>query len=139
MSIQATWKAWPQCGSSRISSPRANSARQMAQSVNLEAQSAVKVSLGRERRVFFLRPLFGGGTEGRDEVAAAVDEEGTMERRRSQAHRATATSPSTQIKAQSRAARITTKSESTVAESGADDSAVDDEFTPLKNLKGRVM
>lgn len=83
-----------------------------------------------------MTPLFGGGSEGRDEVF--VFEDATVERRRSQAHRATATRPRTQIKAQRRAARMTTKSESTVGESGAE-SAVDDEFTPPNNLNGRVM
>ncbi|PON90504.1 hypothetical protein TorRG33x02_137890 [Trema orientale] len=135
--MQATWKAWPHCGSSRISSPTANSARQMAQSVNLEANSGVKLSFGRERRIFFFSPLLGGGGGGRLEPLA---EELPAERRRSQAHRATATRPSTQIRAQRSAARITTKSEST--EGSGDDAAGDDdddEFTPPNNLKGRFM
>ena len=44
----------------------------IAQSVNLGAKSAMKVSFGMERRVFFLRPLFGGG--GRVREATAVEE-----------------------------------------------------------------
>ncbi|KAI6688508.1 hypothetical protein NL676_025336 [Syzygium grande] len=69
-SMQATWNACPQWGSTRISSPSANSARQTVQSENRAAESGVKVSLGRERRTFFLRPLLalegggGGGGEG---------------------------------------------------------------------------
>lgn len=123
----------------------ANSDKQIAHSEeNLEAESAVKVSFGRDFRIFFFNPLLAkdgdGGTKvgvaaacaGGDGVVVVVEEE---ERRRSQAQRATAMRPNTQIRAQRRAARITTKSESTVTGSTG---SVDD-VTSLRNLRGRVM
>lgn len=136
--MHATWKPWPHCGSSRISSPEANSVRQMAHSVNLEVQSAVYVSFGRERRTFFFRPLFGGCGGGRGGVvvvAAAV-------RRRSQTQRAMTTRPRTQTRAQKRARRTKAESEPVVAEdegssSGPENS--EEDLKPLNNLKGRVM
>lgn len=70
----------------------------------------------------------GGGGDG---VVVVVVEE----RRRSQAQRATATRPNTQIRAHRRAARITTKSESTVTGS----TGSDDDVTSLRSLRGRVM
>lgn len=123
----------------------ANSDKQIAHSEeNLEAESAVKVSFGRDFRIFFFNPLLArdvdGGTKvgiaaacGGDWVVVVVVEE--EERRRSQAQRATAMRPNTQIKAQRRAARITTKSESTVT--GSTDSG--DDVTSLRNLRVRVM
>lgn len=123
----------------------ANSDKQIAHSEeNLEAESAVKVSFGRDFRIFFFNPLLAkdgdGGTKagvaaacaGGDGVVVVVEEE---ERRRSQAQRATAMRPNTQIRAQRRAARITTKSESTVTGS----TGSDDDVTSLRNLRGRVM
>lgn len=124
----------------------ANSDKQIAHSEeNLEAESAVKVSFGRDFRIFFFNPLLARDVDGGTKVGIAaacggdwvvvvvvVEEE---ERRRSQAQRATAMRPNTQIKAQRRAARITTKSESTVT--GSTDSG--DDVTSLRNLRGRVM
>lgn len=123
----------------------ANSDKQIAHSEeNLEAESAVKVSFGRDFRIFFFNPLLAkdgdGGTKvgvaaacaGGDGVVVVVEEE---ESRRSQAQRATAMRPNTQIRAQRRAARITTKSESTVTGS----TGSDDDVTSLRNLRGRVM
>ena len=123
----------------------ANSDKQIAHSEeNLEAESAVKVSFGRDFRIFFFNPLLAkdgdGGTKvgvaaacaGGDGVVVVVEEE---ERRRSQAQRATAMRPNTQIRAQRRAARITTKSESTVTGS----TGSDDDVTSLRNLRGRFM
>lgn len=139
MSMQATWKPWPHCGSTRISSPTSNSARQIAQSENLAEDSAEKVALGRDLRIFFLRPLLAGGV-GRG-VSAGLEAE-LPESRRSQAQRATAMRPSTQIRAQRRAARITTKSESTVAPcsgGGGGGSLVAEELAAPRSLKGRVM
>ena len=124
-----------------------NSDKQIAHSEeNLEAESAVKVSFGRDFRIFFFNPLLARDVDGGTKVGIAaacgvvvvvvvvvvVEEE---ERRRSQAQRATAMRPNTQIKAQRRAARITTKSESTVT--GSTDSG--DDVTSLRNLRGRVM
>lgn len=145
--MHATWKAWLHCGSTRIWSPVANSDKQIAHSEeNLEAESAVKVSVGRDFRIFFFNPLLAkegdGGTKvamaaacgdggGGDGVVVVVVEE----RRRSQAQRATATRPNTQIRAHRRAARITTKSESTVTGS----TGSDDDVTSLRSLRGRVM
>lgn len=110
----------------------------------MEAESAVKVSFGRDFRIFFFNPLLArdedGGTKvgmaaacggGGDDGVVVVEEE----RRRSQAQRATAMRPNTQIRAQRRAARITTKSESTVTGS----TGSGDDVTSLRNLRGRVM
>ena len=90
----------------------ANSDKQIAHSEeNLEAESAVKVSFGRDFRIFFFNPLLARDVDGGTKVGIAaacgvvvvvvvvvvVEEE---ERRRSQAQRATAMRPNTQIKAQ---------------------------------------
>lgn len=136
MSMQTTWKPWPHCGSTRISSPAANSVRQIAQSENLAEKSGEKVALGRALRIFFLRPLLAGGV-GRDEAEGVGAK--APERRRSQAQRATAMRPRTQIRAHRRAARITTKSESTVAASSGGGSVVAEELAEPRSLKGRVM
>lgn len=88
--------------------------RQMAQSENLDGDSAVTVSFGREERMFFLRSLLAEGGGG-------VVEEPRKGRRQEQ--RATATWPKTQM----RAARIRRKSES------------EEEMWSPKNLQGRVM
>lgn len=143
--MHATWKPWLHCGSTRIWSPEANSDKQMAHSEeeeeNLAAESSLKVSLGRELRIFFFKPLL--ATEGeREEGIAGCIVGGVVveERRRSQAQRATEMRPSTQIKAQRRAAKITTKSESTVTGCSLDtDDDEDDGVTSFRNLKGRVM
>ena len=55
---------------------------------------------------------------------------------RSQAHRATATRPRTHIKAQRRAARIMTKSESYL--SGSTVSEMEEELASARYLKGRI-
>lgn len=94
------WKAWPHCGSTRISSPAESSARQMAQSENTAAESGARVSLGSDWRTFFFRPLLALESCGFD-----------GEPRRTKVQRATATRPITHIRAQSRAASIRTKSE----------------------------
>lgn len=88
------------------------------------------MNFGTDWRIFFFRPLF----------EAAFDD--TVEARRSHAQRATAMRPTTQIKAQSKAARMTTKSDSTATASGGCAAVVDgdeDELTVLRNLVGRVM
>jgi hypothetical protein len=128
-SIQDAWNPWPHWGNTRISSPAVNSLKQIAQSENLTADSSVAVSLGRERRTFFLTPLFAAAGGAVWEARAG---EGRRKRRR-QPQRATATRPKTQMRAQRRAARITTKSESTTVESE------EDELSSSRNLKGRVM
>jgi hypothetical protein len=76
--------------------------------------------------------------EGGGCVTAAEEGE---ERRRSQAHRATAIRPRTHIRAQRRAAKMTAKSESIVVESvsGGGGGTVGGFTTPARNLKGRVM
>ena len=63
------------------------------------------------------------------------------EKRRSQAQRATAMRPRTQIRAQRSAASMTMKSESTVADAcGGDPVVVAEEFaTAFRKLKGRAM
>lgn len=69
--------------------------------------------------IFFLSPLLAlEGAGGRGCEAAAAKEEEEEEKRRSQAQRATATRPRTHMRAQRRAARMTTKSDSTAIRSG---------------------
>lgn len=85
----------------RTSSPSTNSAKQIAHSANLSIFDGSYGILGKDSRAFFLRPLLEGGA-GSDDPA-----------RRVHAHRATAANPTTQIRAQSKAARMTTTSEST--------------------------
>lgn len=83
--------------------------------------------------IFFLRPLFAGG--GGDERPLALSEW-----RRIQEQRATATRPSTQIRAHKRAARITTKSES--SSFGLDNELSEsfvDELTSPRILVRRLM
>lgn len=88
---------------------------------------------GRDLRIFFLRPLLeAGGGGGRVEAAPPP----SPARWRSQAQRATATRPRTQIKAQRRAARIMTKSESYLSGSAVSEMA--EELTPARYLKGRI-
>lgn len=58
-----------------------------------------------------------------------------LENRRSQAHLATATRPRTQIRAQRRAARMTTKSESTCSLSSAAMDVEDEEVVVFKLLR----
>lgn len=68
------------------------------------------MNFGSELRTFFLRPLLATAVAG-DAPATGV--------RRSQAQRAIAVRPTTEIRAQRRAARMTTKSDSNeAAESG---------------------
>ena len=135
VSMHDTWNPCSHCGSTRISSPALNSVRQIAQSENLAADSVEAVSFGRDRRIFFFTPLLAeGGRGGGGREAVELED---PRKRRSQAQRATATRPRTHMRAQRRAARMTTKSEPTVAESG--ESAVDDELCSSRNLKGRVM
>lgn len=140
VSMQFTWNPWPHWGKTRISSPVVNSVRQMAQSENLVAESSERVCLGRERRIFFFKPLLAAAGSGGGvwvEVAGRVVAEEEVNRR-SQAQRATAMRPRTQIRAQRSAASITTKSESTVA-GGAGGGPAADEFTAPRNRKVRVM
>ncbi|CAI0434789.1 unnamed protein product [Linum tenue] len=145
--MQSTWKPWPHCGSTRNSSPAANSTRQMAQSVNFAAASSAgeKVCLGRARRTFFFTPLLAceelgapGGALPPPAAAAGPEEE----RRRIQAQRATATRPRTQIRAQRSAASMTTKSLSTGGTGGWESPAgavVAAAGTESSSLNGRVM
>lgn len=66
------------------------------------------MNLGRDWRTFFLMPLLAEG------CCRGIP---TPVARRSQAHRATAMRPMTQMRAHRSAARMTTKSDSTLAES----------------------
>jgi hypothetical protein len=132
LSIHSTWKEWPQRGSTLISSPSAKSVRQIAHSVESPSSAAapevdsaaVKVDLGRDWRAFFFKPLFGDG-----ESPPAVN-------RRSQAHRTTAARPATQIRAQRRADKITTMSDSAaiISSDGCGGGAA-----VSSNLDGRVI
>lgn len=113
---------------------------------NLAADSVVKVSFGRDLRIFFFSPLLaeeavaGGGCGAvEDDVVAAALMAPKVERRRSQAQRATATRPSTQMRAQRRAARITTKSESTVTGSPESVVLMVGELASARILNERVM
>lgn len=129
VSMHATWKAWPHCGRTRISSPAASSARQMAQSEKPASEPGARVSFGSDRRTFFLRPLLALGWDGFG-----------GERRRSQAQRATATRPSKHIRAQSRTASIRTDSEPAASiPSVLSSDVVAGESPEPRNLKGRVM
>jgi len=93
--------------------------------------------LGRERRAFFFNPLLATEGGGRGAGGAGVWDD----KRRSQAQRATAIRPRTQIRAQRSAASMTMKSGSTVAGGcGGDPVVVAEEFvSAFKSLKGRVM
>lgn len=86
------------------------------------------MNLGRDWRTFCLTPLLAEGScRGRPPPVA----------RRSQAHRATAMSPTTQIKAQRSTARMTTKSDSTLAGSREGGAAVWEELVVV--VRGGVM
>jgi hypothetical protein len=110
VSMQATWKAWPHCGSTRTSSRGANSDRQMAHSGRTSAapspspapaRAATASSyarLGSALSAFFLSPLLAAAGAARE-----------------RAHRATEASPTTQMSAHRSAARMTTTSESTAS------------------------
>jgi hypothetical protein len=87
----------------RTSSPSTNSAKQIAHSANLSTFDGSYAILGKDSRAFFLRPLFEGGAESDDPA------------RRVHAQRATAANPTTQIRAQSKAARMTMTSELTAS------------------------
>ena len=93
--------------------------------------------MGRERRVFFFNPLLATEGGGRGTGGAGVWDD----KRRSQAQRATAIRPRTQIRAQRSAASMTMKSGSTVAGGcGGDPVVVAEEFmSAFRSLKGRVM
>lgn len=111
-STQGAWKPWPQPGSTRRSSPSANSARQMAHSeeddddvADVVAEEEGKERVGSASMAFFLSPLGGGSAEPE-----------LLERRRlwrRHAQRETRARPRTQTSAQRSEARITTMSEST--------------------------
>lgn len=108
VSMQETWKAWPQCGSKRSSSPPANSARQMAHSACCCCLSA-KDTVGSASMAFFFRPLGAGDVAAGVVVVVVVV---VAAPRRRQAQRATRARPATQMRAQRREARMTTMSES---------------------------
>ena len=93
--------------------------------------------MGKERRVFFFNPLLATEGGGRGAGGAGVWDD----KRRSQAQRATATRPRTQIRAQRSAASMTMKSGSTEAGGcGGDPVVVAEEFmSAFRSLKGRVM
>lgn len=74
------------------------------------------MNFGRDWSTFFFRPLLARARAG--EWVTALPEP-----RRSQAQRATAIKPTTHMRAQSRAASMTTKSDSTVTASGGGASA----------------
>ncbi|KAK2988201.1 hypothetical protein RJ640_020683 [Escallonia rubra] len=135
VSIQPTWNPWPHCGNTLISSPTINSARQMAQSENFPASFSEKVSLGRDLNTFFFSPLFAaGGFVARPVILPEI--------LRIQAQRATATRPSTHMRAHSRAARMTTKSEPKLSSSSGSGSwwvAGDEELASARNLERRVI
>uniref|UniRef100_J3LIR9 Uncharacterized protein n=1 Tax=Oryza brachyantha TaxID=4533 RepID=J3LIR9_ORYBR len=107
--MQATWKPWPQCGSTRSSSPAPNSARQMAHSAVCCCLPAAKDTVGIASMAFFFRPL-GAGMEAGG-AALLLGRRGRGRGRR-QAQRATRARPATQMRAQRREARMTTMSES---------------------------
>lgn len=100
--MHPTWNPWPQLGSTRISSPTTNSVKQMAQSDNSPASSAVYTTFGSELKTSFFRALFLGELV----VWAEI--------RHSQAQRATATRPRTHIRVQSRIVKISIRSELTL-------------------------
>lgn len=140
VSMHPTWNPCPHCGSTRISSPSAYSARQITQSLEdnfpqfphpLSSLSELYVNVGNVWIVFFFIPLFGTRWLGLRLLLST-------ESRRSHAHRATAMRPATQIKAQRRAARMTTKSDSTATGSGGS-AIVIGLSTVVRNLYGRVI
>lgn len=108
--MQLTWKPWLHCGRTRISSPTANSDKQIAHSsASFPACCSAEYGIfGRDFSTFFFRPLVAGAG---DPTPAPPYS------RRIQVHRATATRPSTQINAHNKAASMTTKSESTASAS----------------------
>lgn len=137
VSMHETWKAWPHCGKTLSSFPSMNSPKHMAQSATdsfgFLAPSESYVNLGRDWSTFFFRPLFA-------RAWARAGDRVWVELRRSQAHRATAMSPTTHMSAQRRAASMTTKSDSTVrASGGGAAAAVVDEFAGARVVRERVM
>lgn len=101
-STHATWKAWPQRGSTRSASPSENSSRQMAQS---EEAAAVNGAVGSASMAFFLSPFGGLACCG---IPVAVEDEAGR-----QVQRETRARPSTQTSAHRKDARIITVSEFT--------------------------
>jgi hypothetical protein len=102
-SMQATWKAWLQCGSTRSSSASTNSARQMAHSPPLSPWTA-KETVGSASMDFFFNPL----ANELDKLLLLLRAGGQR-----QAHRVTSARPMTLMRAQRREATMTTMSEST--------------------------
>ncbi|XBH72088.1 hypothetical protein VPH35_099463 [Triticum aestivum] len=107
-STQAAWKPWPQCGSTRTSSPRANSARQMAHSGRSPSSSSTSLccglhdTVGSDCSAFFSRPPQGA-------LAAGPSTE-KAEGLQSREQRATMASPTTHSRKQSTAITIRTVS-----------------------------
>lgn len=92
------------------------------------------MNLGSDWSTFFFNPLLAEACPGE---RAPPD---PTEPRRSQAQRATAMRPTTHIKAQSKAAKMTTKSDSKVTASGGGASTTVDELVAaLRNLQVLVM
>ena len=107
-STQAVWKPWPHVGSTRTSSPSANSARQMAHSGFSPASSLSFCSgrhdtVGSDCSAFFLIPLHGAATA----PGVSTEKAEGLHRRE---HRATMASPTTQSRKQSTAARMSSVS-----------------------------
>uniref|UniRef100_R7WBX7 Uncharacterized protein n=1 Tax=Aegilops tauschii TaxID=37682 RepID=R7WBX7_AEGTA len=111
-STQAVWKPCPQCGSTRTSSPRVNSAKQMAHSGRSAPSSSTSLlgsgchdTVGSDSSAFFFIPLHGALA-----IAPGTYSTEKAEGLHMREQRATMANPTTQSRKQSTAARMSSVS-----------------------------